>query len=83
MLHRSLACALLSLFVTATALAHGTNDPPHQSFSLGDLKVESGESIKDFSMSYVTHTATCSIVAAGPAYDLAEAFFPEMRCKQL
>ena len=55
MLHRSLACALLSLLITATALAHGTNDPPHQSFSLGDLRLESGESIKDFSLSYVTH----------------------------
>ena len=55
MIYRSLACALLSLLVAATALAHGTNDPPHQSFSLGDLRLESGESIKDFSMSYVTY----------------------------
>ena len=55
MLLRSLACALLPLLITAAALAHGTNDPPHQSFSLGDLKLESGESIKDFSLSYVTH----------------------------
>lgn len=38
-----------------TAQAHGPNDPPHQSFALGDLKLESGEVIKDFSISYVTH----------------------------
>jgi hypothetical protein len=29
--------------------------PPHQLFNEGDLKVESGEVIKDFSISYVTH----------------------------
>lgn len=37
------------------ALAHGPNDPPHQLFQMGDLKLESGEVIKDFAISYVTH----------------------------
>ena len=35
--------------------AHTPNDPPHQMFALGDLKLDSGESIRDFSISYVTH----------------------------
>jgi homoserine O-acetyltransferase len=37
------------------AHAHGPNDPPHQQYSAGDLKLESGESIRDFAISYVTH----------------------------
>src|ERR1700728_3086455 len=37
------------------ALAHTPQQPPHQSYSEGDLKLESGEAIKDFSISYVTH----------------------------
>lgn len=37
------------------ALAHTPNQPPHQLFAMGDLKLESGEVIKDFSISYVTH----------------------------
>src|SRR5260370_36705899 len=41
--------------LTCTAQAHGPNDPPHQTFALGDLKLESGDTIRDFSISYVTH----------------------------
>jgi len=37
------------------ALAHTPQQAPHQSFVEGDLKLESGEMIKDFSISYVTH----------------------------
>ncbi len=37
------------------AAAHGPGDPPHQSHCLGDLKLESGEAIRDFCISYVTH----------------------------
>ena len=37
------------------ALAHTPNQPPHQLFAMGDLKLESGEVIKDFAISYVTH----------------------------
>ena len=50
----------VAAFVAATALrahSHGPNDPPHQSYGLGDFTLESGEIIKDFSISYVTHGA--------------------------
>jgi homoserine O-acetyltransferase len=36
------------------SLSHGPNDPPHQLYPIGDLKLESGEVIKDFALSYVT-----------------------------
>src|SRR5262249_19943184 len=39
----------------SAVFAHTPEQPPHQSFSEGDLKLESGEVIKDFSISYVTH----------------------------
>jgi len=54
---RSAAMAFATLIaVTITpALAHGPNQPPHQSFKIGDLPLESGEVIRDFSISYVTH----------------------------
>jgi homoserine O-acetyltransferase len=45
------AFALLS----GEAIAHTPEQPPHQTFSEGDLKLESGEVVKDFSISYVTH----------------------------
>lgn len=44
--------ALLSF---SCASAHTPSQPPHQLLNEGDLKLESGESIKDFSISYVTH----------------------------
>ena len=47
--------ALAACLAATTALAHAPNEPPHQAFDLGDFKLESGESIKDFSLSYVTH----------------------------
>jgi homoserine O-acetyltransferase len=49
--------AALSLLVSAPAAAHTPQQPPHQLYSEGDLKLESGEVIKDFSISYVTHGA--------------------------
>ena len=52
---RLIATIVLIAGLSAAAVAHGPNDPPHQSFALGDLKLESGETIKDFSISYVTH----------------------------
>ena len=53
---RRLAIAIvLSVWLNAPLLAHGPNQPPHQSFKIGDLTLESGEVIKDFSISYVTH----------------------------
>jgi homoserine O-acetyltransferase/O-succinyltransferase len=45
-------CGLLLSF---PAGAHTPQQPPHQLYSEGDLKLESGEAIKDFSISYVTH----------------------------
>jgi homoserine O-acetyltransferase len=45
------AAMLLSL----PATAHTPQQPPHQLYNEGDLKLESGEAIRDFSISYVTH----------------------------
>jgi homoserine O-acetyltransferase len=50
--------ALAALFAVAAAhpaLSHGPSQPPHQLYKIGDLKLESGETIRDFSISYVTH----------------------------
>jgi homoserine O-acetyltransferase len=44
-----------SLLLALPAAAHTPQQPPHQLYSEGDLKLESGEAIKDFSISYVTH----------------------------
>jgi homoserine O-acetyltransferase/O-succinyltransferase len=47
---------LLSLPVLSPqVLAHTPQQPPHQLYNEGDLKLESGEAIKDFAISYVTH----------------------------
>jgi homoserine O-acetyltransferase/O-succinyltransferase len=43
------------LLLSLPAAAHTLQQPPHQLYSEGDLKLESGETIKDFSISYVTH----------------------------
>src|SRR5262249_26498187 len=48
-------CTLAFLLRIGTALAHTPEQAPHQAFELGDLKLESGEVIKDFTISYVTH----------------------------
>jgi homoserine O-acetyltransferase len=45
----------LGLLLPLPADAHTPQQPPHQLYSEGDLKLESGEAIKDFSISYVTH----------------------------
>jgi homoserine O-acetyltransferase len=50
-----LAASCLAFAAVLSAQAHGPNDPPHQKFEMGDLKLESGEVIRDFSISYVTH----------------------------
>jgi homoserine O-acetyltransferase/O-succinyltransferase len=47
--------AVFLVVAAAPAFAHGPNQPPHQSYKIGDLKLESGETIQDFSISYVTH----------------------------
>jgi len=48
-------CSLVVLLSVVPAFAHGPSQPPHQQYRIGDLKLESGEVIKDFAMSYVTH----------------------------
>jgi homoserine O-acetyltransferase len=51
----ALVLTALGLSLALPAAAHTPQQPPHQSYSEGDLKLESGEAIKDFSISYVTH----------------------------
>ena len=54
---RFIALGLIAVIVLSAglALAHGPNQPPHQLYKIGDLKLEGGEVIKDFAISYVTH----------------------------
>src|SRR2546427_1089714 len=54
---RFIALGVIAVIVLSAglALAHGPNQPSHQVGKLGDLKLESGEVIKDFAISYVTH----------------------------
>src|SRR5437016_12721771 len=47
----------LTVLTTGAARAHGPNRPPHQRYAMGDLRLESGDVIKDFAISYVTHGA--------------------------
>jgi homoserine O-acetyltransferase len=49
------AALAIALVVATPADAHWPGQPPHQMAQLGDLTLESGEVIKDFRMSYVTH----------------------------
>ena len=52
----AIAMAKLAACVIATAAsAHPPSGQPHQSYDLGDFKLENVETIKDFSLSYVTH----------------------------
>jgi homoserine O-acetyltransferase/O-succinyltransferase len=55
MIRRLLAAATMAVLVSASAVAHTPSQPPHQSYKIGDLTLESGEVIKDFAISYVTH----------------------------
>src|SRR5262245_56934308 len=47
--------AVALLLAVRVSAANTPSQPPHQLFNEGDLKLESGEVIKDFSISYVTH----------------------------
>ena len=47
--------ALAMLLLATPAWAHAPNQAPHQLYKIGDFKLESGEVIKDFAISYVTH----------------------------
>ena len=55
MIGRLLPAAFAALLLASQAFAHGPNQPPHQSYRIGDLTLEGGEVIKDFAISYVTH----------------------------
>src|ERR1044072_1224058 len=46
---------LAAALAATPPLAHSPSQPPHQSYKIGDLQLESGETIKDFAISYVTH----------------------------
>src|SRR5215831_9826643 len=54
-MHKALAIVACVLALAAQAPAHTPSQPPHQLYKIGDLALESGEVIKDFSISYVTH----------------------------
>jgi homoserine O-acetyltransferase len=58
-MYRGLLAALACLvsLMTGVTLAHTSNQPPHQLYRIGDLKLESGDVIKDFAISYVTRGA--------------------------
>jgi len=47
--------AMVSMLSVVPVPAHSPDDPPHQLYGMGDLKLESGEVIRDFAISYVTH----------------------------
>jgi homoserine O-acetyltransferase len=53
MLRHLLVAALLA--IASPAFAHTPQQAPHQLYRIGDLPLESGETIKDFAISYVTH----------------------------
>src|ERR1043166_3247017 len=55
MLALARSLALAAVLTASPALAHTPNQPPHQSYKIGDLQLESGETIRAFSISYVTH----------------------------
>ncbi|MGT2480989.1 alpha/beta fold hydrolase [Methylobacterium oryzae CBMB20] len=50
----ALAAALIFAGLSPSG-AHGPNEPPHRLEALGDLPLESGATIRDFAISYVTH----------------------------
>ena len=58
------------LLVANIVMANTPSQPPHQLFNEGDLKLESGEVIKDFSISYVTHgTLNAGLIQCHPDGD--------------
>ena len=54
--HVVVSCVVaLVVLLAGLAHAHSPSQPPHQAYKIGDLKLESGETIKDFAISYVMH----------------------------
>jgi homoserine O-acetyltransferase/O-succinyltransferase len=53
---KRIACFVAAgLMLSWPAAAHTPQQPPHQLYDEGDLRLESGEAIREFSISYVTH----------------------------
>src|SRR6266568_6275254 len=50
-----LLALVVCVLAPSAARAHRPTDPPHQLYQMGDLKLESGQVIRDFAISYVTH----------------------------
>ncbi len=51
----ALSGLVLNALIAGGAAAHRPDQPPHQRYAMGDLQLESGEVIRDFAISYVTH----------------------------
>ena len=49
------AASWAGILIAGTTAAHTPEQPPHQLYKTGDLKLENGDVIKDFAISYVTH----------------------------
>jgi homoserine O-acetyltransferase len=52
---RTLSAAFFAVVLASPVFGHGPNDPAHQSLAMGDFKLESGEAIRDFAITYATH----------------------------
>lgn len=52
---RRLLLSCTATLAASAAGAHQPSEPPHQRFAEGELKLDSGSTIRDFSISYVTH----------------------------
>src|SRR6266852_1321940 len=50
-----LMALVVCVLAPSAARAHRPTDPPHQLYQMGDLTLESGQVIRDFAISYVTH----------------------------
>src|ERR1700736_503309 len=50
-----LMALVVCVLAPSAARAHRPTDPPHQLYQMGDLTLESGQIIRDFAISYVTH----------------------------
>src|SRR6266404_894854 len=50
-----LMALVVCLLAPSAARAHRPTDPTHQLYQMGDLTLESGQVIRDFAISYVTH----------------------------
>src|SRR5262245_65571486 len=51
----ALSGLILNALIAGDGGAHRPDQPAHQRYAMGDLKLESGEVIRDFAISYVTH----------------------------